>query len=914
MSARRPGASALGLLLLFALLLAPAAARADFGIKSLQAGAFDRDGSVNLRAGSHPFEYRLSLVMNQDAEGHAEGTLREFVVDLPAGVVGNPRAVPRCSGADFEGQSPHCPGNTQVGVARIKIAELDETDTITVPVYNLTPPLGVPASLGFSIINENSFQEGSLRPGDFGVSVSDITIPTGHEVQSASETIWGVPAEAAHNSQRLCYLPNGVAVHGCPSDAAPVPFLTLPTSCTGPLRTTLSVRSVEEPEQLESATIESLGEGGAPEGLHGCDRPPFEPTISAQPETAVADSPSGLRFDLHLPQSPFPKKGDPEGAATASAHLRDAAVTLPAGLALNPSTAAGLGACSLAQIGLGSPGSAQCPPSSKIGTVRAQTPLLDHPVPGSLYIAKQGENPFGSLLALYLVLDDPITGVVVKLAGKVEPDPLSGQLRTVFKNNPQLPVEDLTLELPGGPRAPLTTPPTCGTHTTTSALTPWTSPEGVSAFPSDSFPIASAPGGMPCAPSEAQMPNSPSFRAGTTTPLAGAYSPFVLKLSRENGSQRLAGLNFTLPPGLSAKLAGLSECSEAQIALAQARREPGEGALEKASPSCPASSRLGAVNVGAGSGTPLYTQGNAYLAGPYKGAPLSTAIIVPAVAGPFDLGTVVVRAALYVDESTAQVRVISDPFPTILRGIPLDVRSVAVQIDRDQFTLNPTSCQPKEITAQALSLSGASAALSSRFQVAACGGLAFKPKLALSLKGATKRTGHPALRAVLTYPKGSYANIASAQVTLPHSEFLDTTHIGTVCTRVQFAARTCPKGSVYGSARAFTPLLDKPLEGPVYLRSSNHKLPDLVAALRGQVDFNLVGRVDTGKANGIRNTFEAAPDVPVAKFVLSMKGGKKGLLVNSEDICSKPQHAIAHFAAHNGKVLDIKPLIANGCN
>ncbi len=903
MSARKPLIAILALLLIA--LIAPAAAQAEFGIKTLTAETVNKDGSVDLRAGSHPYEFRLGVEMNQDSEGNPEGTLREIIVDLPAGMVGDPLAVPRCSGALFEGVLPKCPGNTQIGVAHVNVVGIEET--VVVPVYNLTPPMGVLASIGFSVINENSFQEASLRTSDYGVSASDITLPTDKMIRSFSETIWGVPADASHDPQRSCFLPSGQGIEGCASDSTPLPFLSLPTSCGAPLVTTATVASVQEPDVPRSVSVESLGEAGTPEGIKGCDRPPFDPRIAVQPETTTADSPSGLHVGIQLPQNLEPK-----GVATA--HLRKAVVTLPKGMALNPSSADGLGACSLAQIGLKAAGPGQCPLASKVATVQAESPALDHPVPGSVYIAKQGENPFGSLLALYLVLDDPITGVVVKLAGKVEPDPLTGQLRTSFDDNPQLPFENFDFDFFGGPRATLTTPPTCGTYTTETEMTPWSAPEGAKAFPSSSLQITSAPGGGPCAPSEAQMPNSPSFRAGTTTPLAGAYSPFVLKLSRENGSQRLAGLNFTLPPGLSAKLAGLSECSEAQIALAQARREPGEGALEKASPSCPASSRLGAVNVGAGSGTPLYTQGNAYLAGPYKGAPLSTAIIVPAVAGPFDLGTVVVRAALYVDESTAQVRVISDPFPTILRGIPLDVRSVAVQIDRDQFTLNPTSCQPKEITAQALSLSGASAALSSRFQVAACGGLAFKPKLALSLKGATKRTGHPALRAVLTYPKGSYANIASAQVTLPHSEFLDTTHIGTVCTRVQFAARTCPKGSVYGSARAFTPLLDKPLEGPVYLRSSNHKLPDLVAALRGQVDFNLVGRVDTGKANGIRNTFEAAPDVPVAKFVLSMKGGKKGLLVNSEDICSKPQHAIAHFAAHNGKVLDIKPLIANGCN
>jgi hypothetical protein len=332
-------------------------------------------------------------------------------------------------------------------------------------------------------------------------------------------------------------------------------------------------------------------------------------------------------------------------------------------------------------------------------------------------------------------------------------------------------------------------------------------------------------------------------------------------------------------------------------------------------PSCPAASQLGTVSAGAGSGpSPFFVQGKVYLAGPYKGAPLSIAIITPAVAGPFDLGAVVVRAGLYVDESTAQITVKSDPLPTILQGIPLDVRSVAVQVDRNQFTLNPTNCEEKAITAQLTSLAGAVASLQSHFQVGGCAGLGFKPSLKLSLKGATKRTGHPSLTATVTYPKGgSYTNIARAQVTLPHSEFLDQAHIKTICTRVQFAAKACPAASVYGHAKAITPLLDAPLSGPVYLRSSNHELPDLVADLNGQVEVTLVGRVDTGKSGGIRNTFEAVPDAPVSKFVLSMQGGKKGLLVNSADICGKPQRAIVNLTAHNGKTLKMTPVIANSC-
>jgi hypothetical protein len=901
-----------GLALALLACLAPAGAQAAFGVNSLEVSALNSDGSPDLQAGSHPYEYKLSFKLNADGEDNPEGRIRDLFVDLPPGVVGNPQAVPQCPMALFEGATPQCPANTQIGIARIGYIG----ETVTLPIFNLVPPLGVAARVGFTLVEFNGFVDGFLRTGsDYGITVSDITVPL-LPIQSVVTSIWGVPADERHDNQRciligafggsLCGGEPGTESGPNSSEAPLAPFFTLPTSCTGPLKTTISIDSVEEPGVFDRESAFSLDENGNPVGMRNCDAPSFDPTLTVQPETTVADSPTGLHVNLHIPQNE-----DPKGLATAN--LKDTVLTLPPGMVVNASAGDGLAACSSAQVDLKGPGPANCPAAAKMGTVEIKSPLLDHAVPGAVYLAKQGDNPFNSLLALYIAVDDPISGVVVKLAGRVEPDPVTGQLRTTFLNNPQLPFEDLSVDLPGGPRAPLSTPPTCGTYATTTALTPWTAPEGKSAFPSDSFAITTAPGGG-CPASEAQMPNKPSFEAGTANPLAGAYSPFVLKLNRENGSQHLAALNLTLPPGLSAKLAGLSECSEAQIAQASARRNPGEGALEQASSSCPANSRLGTVNVGSGSGSPLYVQGHAYLAGPYKGAPLSMAIITPAIAGPFDLGTVVVRAALYINETTAQATVKSDPLPQILQGIPVDLRSVAVQIDRNQFTLNPTSCEVKALSAQAISFTGAVAALSNRFQVGACKALDFKPGLSLKLKGATKRGGHPALTATVTYPKGgAYANVARAQVALPHSEFLDTTHIKTICTRVQFAARTCPPGSIYGHAKAITPLLDKPLEGPVYLRSSSNPLPDLVADLNGQVHFVLAGRVDS-VGGGTRTTFEAVPDAPVSKFILSMKGGKKGLLQNSTDICKGTHRATAKFTAHNGKVHNFNPpLSATSC-
>jgi hypothetical protein len=907
---------------LFVAVMASPTAQASFGIESLTVTARNSDGTIDSQAGSQPYEWKFGFGMNlqSDEEETPEGTVRDIIVDIPAGMVGNPRALPRCARADFVGSTPDCSGNTQIGIVHAQLVGLPEA---TLPVYNLAPSPGVAASIGFAIFGIESFQEAGLRTGpdllssgDYGVRASDITLPA-IAIQSVTETLWGVPADPRHDAERQCIEPlTGALFFGCASEVKPAPFFTLPTSCTGPLETTLKVDSVEEPGVFQTKSVQSLGEGGTPEGLSGCERLPFSPSVSFQPETNSAESPSGLHVNLH-----FPQNEDPEGLATA--HLRNAVVTLPRGLVVNPSIADGLAACPMeGPEGINLPGSsepaasepAKCPAASKIATVQVETPLLDHPVPGSVYIARQKENPFGSLMALYIAVNDPISGVVAKLAGKVEPDQATGQLKATFLNNPQLPFEDFKLDFSGGPRAALTTPSTCGTYTTTAALTPWSAPEGIGAAPSDIFRITGGANGGRCVGSEAELPNKPSFEAGTVTPIAGSYSPFVLKMSRENGSQRIGGIDATLPKGLAAKFAGIPYCSEAQIAAAKAREALGQGAVEKSSPSCPLASEVGVVNVGAGSGAPFYVQGRAYLAGRYKGAPLSFVIITPAVAGPFDLGVVVVRTALYVNSETAQGRAVSDPLPQIIQGIPVDLRSIAVDFSRPDFTLNPTSCERKSITGAAILATGQSAALSSPFQVGACAALGFKPTLALNLKGGTKRTKHPALRAVLTYPKGGgYANTAYAQVTLPHSEFLDTTHIRTICTRVQFAAETCPKGSIYGFARAFTPLLDKPLEGPVYLRSSNHKLPDLVLALRGQVDFNLVGRVDTGKNKGLRSTFETAPDAPVSKVVLEMKGGKKGLFVNSENLCAKEQRAIADFRAHNGKVLNTNPLVANSC-
>jgi hypothetical protein len=899
------------------------------------------DGAPSADAGGHPWELTTTFqIPSVFAPPHLENSYQptqnvdRVSTELPLGLVGNPQATARCSLADLTAGA--CSGAAQVGTFAV-IGGALETGAFQFTgsgggccsaIFNLVPEAGYPAEFGFTFAGQEVILYASVvhGAGGYQLRVGSPGILALLETHYAALTFFGNPGALSETGSER-------------------PFLTNPASCSGdPLSGRIEANSWEE----QDSTISR--EATAYPSLTGCNALQFHPTRALQPDTTSADAPAGLDVDLQVPQtSGFEELATPP--------LKTATVQLPEGLVVNPSAASGLEGCEptgpqginigsesigakgqdlgdpeATELGAGHPGGngspyddgyyhvapGHCPPASTLGTVVAETPLLDHPIKGQIFLGtpecapcSSADAESGKLLKLYLEINDPKTGTILKLPGSVSANAGTGRLTATFAENPQLPFSDLKLHFKTGPRAALTSPQTCGTYSTTSSLEPWSAPETPTAVSNSSFDLSSGPQG--CGP----PPNKPHFEAGTTSTQAGAYAPFVLKLSREDGTQRLKALDVALPPGLTGKLAGVQECSNAAITAAEGKG----GKAEQASPSCPLASELGTVSVGAGSGpNPYFVQGHAYLAGPYKGAPLSMAIITPAVAGPFDLGTVVVRAALFVNEETAQITVESDPIPQIRAGIPLDVRSIAVNISRNQFTLNPTSCDPMTLAASVVA-DASTAAVSSPFQVGGCSALAFKPKVALSLKGGTRRHTFPALKAVVTYPPGpGYANIARAQVTLPHSEFLEQGHIRTVCTRVQFAAGAgngsgCPAASVYGFARAVTPLLDKPLEGPVYLRSSSHKLPDLVAALNGQIDIALAGRVDTGKNGGIRNTFEVVPDAPVTKFTLEMQGGKKGLLVNSEDICG-PQaktHALVHLVSQNGKVLDLKPKIANSC-
>ncbi len=894
------------------------------GAHGLTGEAMTESGQDATRAGSHPFSVLLESNFASGVVGPASEPAyakpveppKTIEFELPRGLVVNPQAPTKlCTERELVSLSEAlvgvkgCPAASQVGTITITTVLVGVTE-LPLSLYDIEPPPGVPAELGFNILGTVVHIEGGLD-GKFHLTAASNDILAKYPVLGIQAYLWGNPSDPAHDPERRGR--GGCGTQGCalsPDEANTVPLLTMPTSCGEAL--SLDAGAISWLDSPAAASSGLAGAEGGPLEMDGCNALAFEPTIESKATTDAAEAPTGLEFAIHQPQDE-----SLEGRATAA--LKNAQVTLPEGMVLNASAADGLGSCTEQQMGYEpSEGKVRfstepqtCPDAAKVGTLVATTPLLGHPLPGTIYVARPYDNPFGSLLAIYLAVEDEESGIVAKLAGKVTPDPVTGRLTATFEENPELPLDDIGLEFFGGPTAALTSPLTCGTHTTTSTLTPWSTPEGADSHPTGSFATQAG-----CYGSEAAAPKTVAFTAGTASPLSGSYSPFVLRLSRPDGSQHITGIDTTLPEGLLARLAGVSYCPQSGIDRAISREAPEKGREEQQDPSCPSSSEVGTVNVTAGSGiTPIPVSGHAYLAGPYKGAPLSLVVIVPAVAGPFDLGTVVDRVALNVGEYDARVHAVADPLPTIKDGIPLDVRSIEVKLDHPGFTLNPSSCDAKAIEGSLTTQAGQSASLDNRFQVGECGRLGFRPRIALSLKGQTKKAGHPALTATVTYPPGEYANIASAQVSLPHAEFLDQGNIGKSCTKPVLAAHACPASSVYGSVKAWTPLLDKPLEGNVYLVGGyGYKLPALVAELDGQISVFLVGRIDTGPTRGIRNTFETVPDAPVEKFVLSMKGGKRyGLLENSEDICRRKQTAQVSFTAQNGKTLELQPRIANSC-
>ncbi len=925
-------------------LFAAVPSSADFGLKEVSVGFGDELGEPAMEAGSHPFAMSTVTVFNTVTLANGGELPEQLVKDveavLPVGIAGNPQATPRCAQPNFIEISdltllPNCSDDSVVGIIGLQ-GRIDQPlpgeglpETTFLPVYNLEPGPGEVAKLGFAFakvpvtidvqVDQHSPQEG--LPYRIVATLRNISQVL--QIYSAALIIWGDPSSAAHDPLRGSCLDQEVpgeptSKGNCPftADGRP-PFLTMPRSCTGPLVTDFALDSWVDPGTFVRTTAVTDDGSLPPEGVTDCSELEFSPEVSLAPTSSQADSPSGAAFDLEI-DDPGLISGEP--GALAQSDIKKAVVTFPSGITVNPALAGGLEACTSAQIAdetADSAFGAGCPAGSKIGSVSVETPLLDEQLTGSVFVAKQQDNPFGSLLAIYIVIKNPALGISVSLAGRVDPNPITGQLVTTFDDLPQIPFSRFELDLRDGPRAPLITPAACGSYAVTTELTPWADP-GETVTATTDFQVTAGPGGGGC---PVGRPFAPSFSAGTANPLAGAYSPLAIRLARNDGTDRISGLEFTLPEGLIGKLAGIPYCPEGALAAVAAQSQPGQGAGQIASPSCPAASQVGTVTVGAGAGSsPVYVNtGRAYLAGPYKGAPLSMAIVTPAVTGPFDLGNVVVRAALHVDPATARIRVVSDPLPTILHGIPLDLRDIQVSVDRSGFTLNPTTCNESRFSGSAFSEGGASAPLSDRFQVGSCAALPFKPKLALSLSGKTKRNGHPELNAVLRQSPNQ-ASIDRLAVTLPPTQFIDNAHLGSPCTRPQFAEGKCPPKSLLGRARVITPLLDQPLEGSVYFRANGgeYPLPDIVLDLNGQVHLVLVGHVDSVVKKGseisrLRTTFDVVPDAPVSKVTLRLFGGKRGLLVNSQNLCAAPRRAKVVMDGKNGKPKDFLAPIEIDC-
>ena len=580
---------------------------ASAGFQHFAATLTGADGKPAGGADSHPYEDTTSFAVNTALTPPgttfpflaAEGDLKDIEVALPPGLSGGgaltePGA--RCTAQQFntihvvfvEGGSEYqneCPDASAVGLAIVQQLE-GEAGILTAPIYNLVPPKGMPAQLGFEpALGLPVYIDTRLRSdSDYGITAYLQNTTEAKRVTAASVTIWGAPAEESHDRLRGHCLESvlGFSIGNCPSGIPVKPFLRLPSSCDSPLETTMRFDTWLHPGAFEEALF---GEAAPVD----CELPDFSPSIEAKPTTNVADAPSGLHFDLHLPQA---ANEDPAGLGEAD--IREAKVTLPEGLLVNPASADGLAGCSAQQIGLSSPlgqspahftgAPPECPDAAKLGSVEVDTPLIDHPLPGAVYLANPHENPFDSLLAIYIAVNDPQTGVVVKLAGQVEPDPVTGQLTTTVNESPQTPFEDFKLDFFEGARAPLRTPATCGTHTTATDLTPWTSPAfGPDATPSDSFQITTGAGGGSCPTTPSGEPNSPNFEAGTAAPIAAAFSPFSLHLARQDGSQEIKGINLDLPPGLTGKLAGLSYCPDGALASAAAK----SGKAEQGEPLLP---------------------------------------------------------------------------------------------------------------------------------------------------------------------------------------------------------------------------------------------------------------------------------------------------------------------------------------
>ena len=799
------------------------------------------------------------------------------------------------------------------------------------PLFNVTPGPGEPARFGFRIENDPVFLDTSVRTGgDYGVTVNIENTNQLTDYISSRVTFWGVPGAPSHDAERgwgCINLELSASDLPCSKLELPEqPLLTLPTSCTGPLETSVegdSWPTTSDPAGLTLPMTKSLMES-----LDGCNRLGFEPQIKVAPDVESSSSPSGLNVDVHVPQ-----EGQLNPAGNADSNIKDIAVTLPEGVSINPAGADGLEACSEPEIGYlpgestppgelhftsglpapkGAPAEPFCPDASKIGTAKITTPLLPHALEGAVYLADQNANPFGSLVASYIVAEDPVSGVLLKLPGEVSLNQQTGQITATFLDNPQDPLEDAELHFFGGERAPLATPAHCGTYTTNATFTPWSGNPATTS--QSSFDIKTGPNSSPCP--GASLPFSPSLAAGMTNVQAGAFSPFTMTMSREDGQQNLKSIELHMPPGLSGVLTGVPLCGEAQADAG----------------TCPAASLVGETTVSVGLGSEPFTVkgGQVFLTGPYKGAPFGLSIVNPAVAGPFNLGKVIVRAKLEIDPHTAAVTVTSDssgPYaiPPSIQGIPLEIKHINVTINRGggqgSFTFNPTNCSPLQITGNLQSIEGGAQNLSVPFQATNCAVLKFTPKFAASTKAKTSKADGASLSVKLTYPstpQGTDANIARVKVDLPKQLPSRLTTLQKACTAAQFETNPagCPAASVVGHAKATTPILPVPLEGPAYFVShGGEAFPSLIVVLQGYgVTVDLVGSTFISKAGITSSTFKQVPDVPVGTFELTLPQGKYSALAANGNLCKSKLAMPTAFVGQNGAEIHTStPISVSGC-
>jgi hypothetical protein len=900
-----------------------------FGVQALDLVPESFGGATDTQAGSHPFQMTSTVDLNLapgrtvSAESQAEEEVAggSFAKDvhlmLPQGLVGDPTQIPECTTGEYDtrtgllGFVSHCPDDSVIGVA-VTTVILPEAEAQPIaypsPVYNLVPQVGEPARFGYNVLGSLVTFDTLVRTGgDYGVDVDVNNISQVAQLLGSEVTFWGVPADQRHNLQRGVYcLQNGEhSEHERPcaplNESVTPPLLTLPTSCTVPWTTSVTADSWLHQTLVSGGEYALHDEFGHALGLTGCNRLSFEPSIIATPDGQAGSTPTGLTVDVHVPQE---ASLDPTGASQSA--VQSTTVTLPPGVALNPSGADGLSSCGESAVGLESPEEQTCPESAKVGTVEIHTPLLPNPIVGAAYLATQNANPFGSLVALYIVARDPQSGVLVKIPGQVTPNPVTGQLVSTFPNTPELPFEDLALNFFGGSRAPLVTPALCGTYTSTASFTPWSG--NPPAESSSEFNITGGPNGKPCSD---PLPFHPSLQGGSTNIQTGTFSQFTTTMSREDGEQPLDAIQLHMPEGLIGSLSEVKLCGEEQANAG----------------TCGPESLIGTTTVSVGEGTNPYTVngGEVFITGPYEGAPFGLSIVNPAKAGPFNLGKIVVRAKIEVDPLTSALTITTNQsgpgsIPQLIDGIPLEIRHVNVLINRQRFVFNPSNCTPTTITGSLTSSEGTVSALSVPFQVTNCATLEFKPKFSVETSGKTSKADGAGLVVKLTYPIAEgQANIKKVKVELPKQLPSRLTTLQKACTEATFDANpeSCPAASRIGEAVATTPVIAGDFTGPAYFVSHGHaKFPELVVVLTGEdgVKVDLHGETFINSQGITSSTFPAIPDVPVGSFELKLPQGPYSALAAVGNLCKSKLTMPTEFVAQNGAVIQQSTKVAvTGC-